>query len=184
MAGWLTQVVNEFADDVDQTLRDVQLTGAGEQHRILSGWSQGRATCPRSPAHHRELLEPSRQWGPDRIAVRCGDEQIDYPALHRRSDNMAALLADHGVGPGSLVGLSTRRGIDLVVALVGIMKAGAGYFPIDPGYPLARKQFMLDDVEPQVVVVTAEAADSMPEHAGVTLISLDDPAVRAAVDDD
>ena len=183
LTGWLTQVVKAFADDVDQTLRDVQLTGAGEQHRILSGWSQGPRPAPGRPRTIGELLEPSRQWGPDRIAVRCGDEQIDYPALHRRSDNMAALLADHGVGPGSLVGLSTRRGIDLVVALVGIMKAGAGYFPIDPGYPLARKQFMLGDVEPQVVVVTAGAADSMPEHAGVTLISLDDPAVRAALDD-
>ena len=84
-------------------------------------------------------------------------------ALHRRSDNLAALLADRGVGPGSLVGLSTRRGIDMVVALVAIVKAGAAYFPIDPGYPVARKQFMLDDVEPQVVVATVEAVDTMPQ---------------------
>ena len=183
MAGWLTRVIAAFADDVDQTLRDVPLIDAAEQQRILTDWSQGERPGPGRPRTIGELLEPSRRFGPDRIAVRCGDEQIDYPALHRRSDSMAALLAAHGVGPGSLVGLSTRRGIDLVVALVGIMKAGAGYFPIDPGYPLARKEFMLDDVEPQVVVVTAEAADSMPERAGVTLISLDDPAVRAAMDD-
>ena len=183
LAGWLTQVVAEFADQVDQSLRDVQLVDAGDQLRILDHWSRGDQPDPGRPRTIPELLEPSRRWGSDRIAVRCGDELIDYPALHRRSDNMAVLLADHGVGPGSLVGLSTRRGIDLVVALVGIMKAGAGYFPIDPGYPLARKRFMLDDVEPQVVVVTSEAADSMPEHAGVTLLSLDDPTVRAALDD-
>ena len=110
------------------------------------------------------MLEPSRHRGAGRIAVRCGDEDLDYAALHRRSDNMAALLVDHGVRPGSLVGLSTRRGIDMVVALVAIMKAGAAYFPIDPGYPLARKQFMLDDVQPQVVVATVEAVDTMPEE--------------------
>ncbi|WP_156746591.1 non-ribosomal peptide synthetase, partial [Mycobacterium sp. E1715] len=112
----------------------------------------------------------------------CGDRQLDYPALHRLSDRLAALLAARGVGPGSLVGLSMRRGIDLVVALVAIMKAGGGYFPIDPGYPRARKQFMLDDVRPPVVLATAEAADTIPDVAGVAVISLDDAQVRAALE--
>ncbi|ORA83215.1 non-ribosomal peptide synthetase [Mycobacterium malmoense] len=182
-AGWLARVIDEFANNADRALRDVQLIDGGEQRRILDDWSRGDEPQPGRPRTIPELLEPSRRWGPDRIAVRCGREQIDYPALHRRSDNLAALLAEHGVGPGSLVGLSTLRGIDLVVALVAIMKAGAGYFPIDPGYPSARKRFMLDDVGPRVVVVTAEAAANMPKHPGVTLISLDDPAVRAAMDD-
>lgn len=182
LAAWLTRVVTAFAGDIDQTLRDVQLTDAEERLRILEQWSRGERPPLERPRTIPELLQPSRSWGPDRIAVRCGGEQIDYPALHRRSDNLAAMLARRGVGPGSLVGLSTRRSIDLVVALVAIMKAGAGYFPIDPGYPPARKQFMLDDVQPPVVVATAEAADGMPEMAGVTVISLDDPQVRAAVE--
>ena len=83
----------------------------------------------------------------------------------RRSDNLAALLANRGVRPGSFVGLSTRRGIDMVVALVAIVKAGAAYFPIDPGYPLARKQFMLDDVRPPVIIATVDALDTMPAEA-------------------
>jgi mycobactin peptide synthetase MbtE len=183
LAGWLTQVVSAFADNVDQSLRDLQLLDAVEQQRILSDWS-----CGEQPPHGRprtipELLEAGRESGTDRIAVRCGDEYIDYPTLHRRSDNFAQLLGDHQVGPGSLVGLSTRRGIDLVVALVGIMKAGAGYFPIDPGYPSARKQFMVDDVEPQVMVVTSEALATMPERADMTMISLDDPAVRSTLEE-
>ncbi len=182
LAGWLTQVVTAFADNVDQTLRDVALIDAEEQHRILDTWSCGDQPAPDRPRTIPELLEPTRQWGADRIAVRCGQDQIDYPALHRRSDNLAALLARHRVGPGSMVGLSTRRSIDLVVALVAIMKVGAAYFPIDPGYPMARKQFMLDDVEPRVVVATAEAVDAMPETPGVKLLSLDDPEVRAAVE--
>jgi mycobactin peptide synthetase MbtE len=113
--------------------------------------------------------------------VRCGGEELDYAALHRRSDNLAALLANHGVGPGCFVGLSTRRGIDMAVALVAIVKVGAAYFPIDPGYPLARKQFMLDDVQPQVVVATVEAVDTMPEESSGQVISLDDAEVRAVV---
>ncbi|BBU22097.1 non-ribosomal peptide synthetase [Mycobacterium xenopi] len=180
-AGWLTQVVNAFADNVDSTLRDVQLIDAADQRHILTQWSRGAEPPADRPLTIPELLEPSREFGADRIALRCRDEQLDFPALHRRSDNFAQLLADHGVGPGSLVGLSTRRGIDMVVALVGIMKAGAGFFPLDPAYPRARKQFMLDDVEPRVVVVTAEALDTMPDVPQVTLISLDDPAVQHAM---
>ena len=182
LAGWLARIIAEFASDVDQTLRGVTVIDDDEQHRILEEWSRGAPAPPDRPRTIPELLAPSRNWGADRIAVRCGSEQIDYPALHRRSDNLAALLAGHGVQPGSLVGLSTRRGIDMVVALVAIMKAGGGYFPIDPGYPPARKQFMLDDVVPPVVLATAEAVDSTPEVPGVTVISLDDPQVRAAMD--
>ncbi|OBH74021.1 non-ribosomal peptide synthetase [Mycobacterium intracellulare] len=184
LAHWLSRAVAAFAEDLDQSLRDVALIDAGEQHRILQDWSRGAPAPHDRPRTIPELLEPSRAWDADRIAVRCGDERIDYPALHRRSDNLAALLARKGAGPGALVGLSTRRSIDLVVALVAIMKAGAGYFPIDPGYPSARKQFMLEDVTPPVVVATTEAVATMPHVEGVELISLDDPHVRALVDSD
>ncbi|OBH37670.1 non-ribosomal peptide synthetase [Mycobacterium intracellulare] len=184
LAHWLSRAVAAFAEDLDQSLRDVALIDAGEQHRILQDWSRGAPAPHDRPRTIPELLEPSRAWDADRIAVRCGDERIDYPALHRRSDNLAALLASKGAGPGALVGLSTRRSIDLVVALVAIMKAGAGYFPIDPGYPSARKQFMLEDVTPPVVVATTEAVATMPHVEGVELISLDDPHVRALVDSD
>jgi mycobactin peptide synthetase MbtE len=181
LAGWLTRVVTEFANDIDQTLRDVRLIDVDEQRRIVADWSRGDEPPRDRPRSIPELLAPSRNWGPDRIAVCCADEQIDYPALHRRSDNLAALLSGHGAGPGALVGLSMRRSIDLVVALVAIMKAGAGYFPIDPGYPPARKQFMLDDVTPPVVLTTVEARE-MPELPGVELVSLDDPQVHARLD--
>ncbi len=165
LAGWLTRVVTEFANDIDQSLRDVVLADAQEQQRILTQWSRGAQSPADRPRTVPELLEASRQCDAGRVAVRCAGEDLDYVALHQRSDNLAALLADRGVRPGSFVGLSTRRGIDMVVALVAIVKAGAAYFPIDPGYPLARKQFMLDDVRPPVVIATVEALDTMPAES-------------------
>ncbi len=182
LAGWLAHVVTEFADDIDQSLRDVVLADAQEQQRILSQWSRGEQSPPDRPRTVPELLEPGRQRDAGRVAVRCAGEDLDYGALHRRSDNLAVMLADRGVRPGSFVGLSTRRGIDMVVALVGIVKAGAAYFPIDPAYPLARKQFMLDDVQPPVVVATVEALDTMPDEFAGTTVLLDDPEVRAAIE--
>lgn len=178
---WLSQVIDAFATDPDATLRDVNLLGDAELDQVLTQ-SRGIASPADRPRTVPELLDAGRAWGTDRVALRCGDQSLDYPALHHRSDRFADLLVRHGVGPGSLVGMSMRRGIDLVVALVGIMKAGAGFFPLDPTYPLARKQFMLDDVAPEVVVVTAEAGATMPAADGVTLISMDDPAIRAELD--
>jgi mycobactin peptide synthetase MbtE len=180
-AFWLNQVIDAFADDADITLRDVNLLGAAELDQVLAQ-SRGVASPADRPRTVPELLEAGRAWGTDRVALRCGDQSLDYHALHQRSDRFAQLLVRHGVGPGALVGMSMRRGIDLVVALVGIMKAGAGFFPLDPSYPLARKQFMLDDVAPKVVVVTAEAGAAMPAADGVTLISMDDPVIRAELD--
>ncbi len=182
VAGWLTRVVTEFADNIDQHLRDVVLTDADEQQRILTDWSRGEQPPSDRARTVPELLEPSRRLPVGRIAVRCAGDELDYVGLHHRSDNLAALLIDHGVRPGCFVGLSMRRGIDMVAALVAIVKAGAAYFPIDPDYPLARKQFMLSDVEPPVVLATVEAVDTMPEDYAGTVLSLDDVAVRAAVD--
>jgi mycobactin peptide synthetase MbtE len=182
LAGWLTRVVTEFASDIDQSLRDVVLTDAQEQQRILTQWSRGEQSPADRPRTVPELLEASRQRDAGRVAVRCAGEDLDYVALHQRSDNLAALLADRGVRPGDFVGLSARRGIDMVVALVAIVKAGAAYFPIDPGYPLARKQFMLDDVRPPVVIATVEALDTMPAESEAAIVLLDDAEVRTAIE--
>ncbi len=182
LAGWLTRVVTEFAEDIDQSLRDVVLTDPDEQRRILAEWSRGDQPPADRPRTVPEMLEASRQCGAGRVAVRCSGEDLDYVALHRRSDNLAALLTDRGVRPGSFVGLSTRRGLDMVVALLAIVKAGGAYFPIDPAYPVARKQFMLDDVAPQVVVATVEAVDTMPDEYAAAVVSLDDPEVRAVME--
>jgi len=182
LAGWLTHVVTEFANDIEKSLRDVVLADAGEQHRILSQWSRGAQPPADRPRTVVELLDASRQCGAGQVAVRCAGEELDYVALHRHSDNLATLLTDRGVRPGSFVGLSTRRGIDMVVALVAIVKAGAAYFPIDPAYPLARKQFMLDDVRPPVVIATTEALDTMPADSDAAVLLLDDAEVRTAIE--
>jgi mycobactin peptide synthetase MbtE len=181
LAGRLTRVVTEFADDVGQSLRDVVLADREEQQRILTQWSRGEQPPADRPRTVPELLEASRNCLPGTVAVRCADRDLDYPALHRLSDNLAALLTERGVGPGAFVGLSVRRGIDMAVALLAVVKSGAAYFPIDPGYPLARKQFMLDDVQPPVVLATVEALDTMPADTAAAVVLLDAAEVRAAV---
>ena len=182
LADRLTRLLELMATAPDTALRDVSLLDTELRQRILSDHSRGADTAAGAPQTITEVLAPSR--GFSGVAIRCGTAQLSYPELHRRSDRFAELLIGRGVRPGSLVGLSARRDIDMVVALVGIMKAGAGYFPLDPSYPAQRLRFMIDDVAPSLIVASGPARHAIPASAGVAVLDIDDPAVQTELGGD
>ena len=113
---------------------------------------------------------------PHRSAVIAADgAAMSYAELNRRANRLAHLLIRHGVGTESVVAVTLPRGADLVVALLAVVKAGGAYLPIDPGYPLSRREFMLADAKPVVWLTISGAVSS----AGT--LCLDDPAVVAAL---
>lgn len=184
LADWLHRVLETMADTPQRRLREISLLDAGQRRRILTEWSRGAQAPATDPHTITDVLAPSR--GFDGVAVRCAGAALTYPQLHRRSDRLAELLIERGVQPGTLVGLSVTRNLDLAVALVGIMKAGAGYVPLDPSYPRQRLEFMIDDVfvddtAPRVIVADDSTRAQLPDVAGVTLLSLDDPDVQTAL---
>ncbi len=79
------------------------------------------------------------------VAVRCAGEALSFGELEERANRLAWGLRDVGVGPGDVVGVLLPRSVDLVVALLGVLKSGAGYVPMDPGYPDERVDFMVED---------------------------------------
>ncbi|MEB3061597.1 non-ribosomal peptide synthetase [[Mycobacterium] zoologicum] len=176
LADWLGRVLEAMASSPGRNLRDISLVDDDQRRLILDEWSRGAQAPDTDPRTIAEVLAPSREF--TGVAVRCAGEQLSYPQLHSRSDRLAELLIENGVRPGTLVGLSVRRDLDLAVALVGIMKAGAGYFPLDPSYPRQRLEFMVDDIKPRVIVVSSGTRELMPAPDGVTLLCLDDAAVQ------
>ena len=92
-----------------------------------------------------ELFERQCDRDPGRIALRAGEAALDYRSLDARANRIARLLRARGVGRGALVGLALDRGVDMVAALLGILKAGAGYVPLDPGFPADRLAYMAAD---------------------------------------
>ncbi len=177
LADWLGRVLATMAGDPGRALRDISLVDDEQRERIVGQWSRGAEIPAGDPQTIAAVLAPSRSF--DGVAVRCAGAELTYPQLHSRSDRLAELLIAAGVEPGTLVGLSVRRDLDLPVALVGIMKAGAGYFPLDPSYPRQRLEFMIDDVAPKVVLVSEATRDAIPAPDGVTLLCLDDADVQA-----
>jgi amino acid adenylation domain-containing protein len=109
----------------------------------------------------------------DAPALRCDGRTMSYAELERRATAMAHRLAARGVGPEVLVGLSIERSFDLIVAILGVLKTGAAYLPLDPVYPADRVAYVLEHSGARVVVTTAELARSLPPHNAVVVL-LDD----------
>ncbi|TDD65737.1 amino acid adenylation domain-containing protein, partial [Actinomadura darangshiensis] len=109
-----------------------------------------------------ERFEERVRQSPDAVAAVCGDEQLSYRELDERASRLASLLRERGAGPGRLVAVLLPRSVDLIAAMVGVLKTGAGYVPMDPGYPAERIEWLLADAAPVVIVdqdVMRQASD-------------------------
>ncbi|MZF88578.1 amino acid adenylation domain-containing protein, partial [Streptomyces sp. SID5643] len=153
-------------------LNAVDVLGAQDRHRILSEWNDTAA--PVAASTLPELFEAQASRAPDAVAVVADGTAVSYAELDARANRLARLLAGRGVGPESLVGVCLDRGADTVVALLGVLKAGGAYLPVDPEYPAERIAFVLQDAAPVVVLTSAARADVLPD--GVARVVLDDPA--------
>ncbi|WP_113702288.1 non-ribosomal peptide synthetase, partial [Nonomuraea lactucae] len=103
---------------------------------------------------------------PGAVAVRCEGVGVSYAELDERANRLAWLLVERGAGAGRLVGVALGRGVDLVVALLAVLKSGAGYVPVDPEYPAERVAFIVADARP-VVMVTAEVVAESASYPAV-----------------
>ncbi|CAL9410138.1 amino acid adenylation domain-containing protein [Streptomyces sp. ICN988] len=121
-----------------------------------------------------ERFEQQVRRSPRAVAVQAGDTVLTYEQLDAAANRLAALLNREGAGAERLVGLALRRSADLVVALLAVLKTGAGYLPLDPEYPAERLAHMTEDARPVLVVTTAEVAGRLPAQAGPLLV-LDAP---------
>jgi amino acid adenylation domain-containing protein len=125
-----------------------------------------------------EIFEAQAQRTPDNLAVVLGTERLTYRELDERANQLAHYLRNLGVGPEVLVGICVDRRVELVVGLLGILKAGGGYVPIDPQYPPERRAFMLQDSDSPIVVTEAALArDVAGPKTKVVLLDEDWPKI-------
>jgi amino acid adenylation domain-containing protein len=129
-----------------------------------------RSGASPAPATVTALVEEQIAKDPDRIALVCGDTVLSYGDLDRRADRLARLLINGGAAPERLVALALPPSPELLIAIVAVLKSGAGYLPLDLGHPPARIGLLLADARP--VVVLTRAGTVLPETAGVPVLTL------------
>ncbi|MBV9680754.1 MAG: amino acid adenylation domain-containing protein, partial [Solirubrobacterales bacterium] len=166
MARHFAQLVAGVVAEPDLPLSRVTILSAAERNRELVQYNQTAREVPSTCVH--ELVEAQVERTPDAVAVIGGGRQLSYRELNERANTLAHLLIDLGAGRDRLVGLQLPRSPDLIVALLGVLKSGAAFLPLDPSDPEARRLQIVSDAQPIAVL------DRLPALAP----RADAPAVR------
>jgi amino acid adenylation domain-containing protein/non-ribosomal peptide synthase protein (TIGR01720 family) len=166
----LAACLDAFAANADVPLGAIAI---GEDAARFNATAQAWSPAESAPLHRQ--FERRAKASPDSVALEFADahavlHRMSYAELDRRADRVAAALLAKGVGPDSAVGLCVERSFEMVVALLGVLKAGAAYLPIDPDYPAERIATLLDDAKPEVVLTQAglrTRVEAAAAHASV-----------------
>ena len=162
MLGHLEVLLEGIVRDPDQHVSELPLLSAGERQQILIGWNDTRVAYPRDMALH-QLLEAQVERTPAAIAVEFEGKQLTYRELNERANQLAHYLRAQGVGAETLVGICMERCLEMVVGLLGVLKAGAAYVPLDPAYPKERLAFMVEDAQVGVLLTRDGAIAGLAE---------------------
>ena len=159
LAHHLRVLLAALAAAPDRPLGTLDLVDDAERARVLTEWQRGDLPGPHPP--FTEVFAAQAARTPDATAVVCGGDRRTFAQVDAEANRLARWLTAHGAGPERLVALRLPRSADLVVAMLGVLKAGAAYVPVDPGLPADRIEFLLADTQPAVVL------DAVPDTTGL-----------------
>ncbi|MEU1618655.1 non-ribosomal peptide synthase/polyketide synthase [Streptomyces sp. NPDC005722] len=173
----LVRVLEAVSADPSVRVRRIDVLSPAEHHRILEEWNDTAREVPLATV--AELFQAQAARTPDATAVVFDGVDVSYAELDARANRLARLLAEHGARPEQLVALALPRSVDLVVAILATLKAGAAYLPIDPAHPADRIAYVMADARPALVVTTRAVEPVLPE--GAARLVLDAPETVEAV---
>jgi amino acid adenylation domain-containing protein len=174
-AGRMLERVARFLEAVAEApgrrLSEVSLLSEAERRQVLVDWSAAAAPPPDDRCVHERFAEQAERT-PRAVAVVCGEQRVTYAELGARTEQMARLLRGMGVGAEGRVALFLERGVELVLALLGVLRAGGCYVPIDPELPSERVAWLLRDSGAAVVLTQASLRARLPA-AGARVLEVD-----------
>jgi malonyl CoA-acyl carrier protein transacylase len=150
-----------------QALSQLPLLTDAEQQQLLA-WNQTQTDYPKDQTIV-DLFQAQVEKTPDNIAVVFEDQQLSYQELNTKANQLAHYLMTFGVGTETLVGICVERSLEMVIGLLGILKAGAAYVPLDPDYPQERLQFMLEDSKVKVLLSQSNLLKRLPVSTETTV---------------
>jgi amino acid adenylation domain-containing protein len=153
------------ASNPEQQLRGEESLTDAQRHKLLVEWNNTTREYPQDKCIH-QLFEEQVERSPDAIAVVFEEEHLTYRELNQRANCLAHHLKTLGVGPEVLVGICVERSLEMIVAILGILKAGAAYVPLDPEYPQERLDFILEDTQVSVLLTQRSLREKLPQYRG------------------
>jgi amino acid adenylation domain-containing protein len=172
MRHWCT-LLNEVAANPERRLKDFPMLTARESNQIASRRNRTRQPFPQQLTV-TDLVELVAERSPDRLAIQCGTHHISYGELIRRSANIARSLRILGVDTDVPVALSLERSIDMVLAMLAVLKSGGAYVPLDTDHPAKRSAFILQDSQVRLVLTSPALRARVESLSGARCLTLED----------
>jgi amino acid adenylation domain-containing protein len=164
-------ILKAIADKPECHLSEINILTPAERLQ-LRAWNETGRDYPRDKCIHH-LFEAQAERTPEAAAIVHDEAQLTYGELNRKANQLAHYLQGLGVGPEALVGICVQRSLDMVVALLGVLKTGGAYVALDPGYPAKRLQFMIEDAEVKVLITQRQIVEKIPAGDDAHLVLLD-----------
>ncbi len=174
MAERLQRLLQQAVASPEVPLHQLDILSDAERQMLLECIAAVSAPLP--VATLVELFEQQAARTPKAMALTARQKSLTYAELNEQGNRLAHLLIHLGVGPGTLAGIALERSAEMVVAMVAVLKAGGGYLPLNPEYPQARLEHMLNDAAPAVVITDETLRRLMPP--GAKIVNLDAPEVQ------
>ncbi len=172
----LRRVMEWMCEGRERVVKEARLLSEAEMQQVMVEWNETRRRYELEKSVEEKIEEEAARR-PERVAVVCGEEEVSYGELSRRVGEVARYLRRRGVGPEEKVGVCVERGVEMVVGVLGVMRAGGAFVPMDARYPVERVRYMMEDSEARVVVTQERVRRRMRreglEEGGVEWVSLD-----------
>ncbi len=182
MVGHFLTILDGIADAPDRRPSRLPWLTEEERRLVLRDWNATRVEFPTGLCLHH-LFERQAARTPDAIALSSDARRLTYAELDLWSNRLAHRLRRLGAGPGLPVALFLRRSPETIAAILGTLKAGSAYVPLDVDAPAGRLRLMLADTRPRVLITRRSLVDRLPDQADVEVLCIDDPLPDAAGDD-
>ncbi|MCC6858462.1 MAG: amino acid adenylation domain-containing protein [Bryobacterales bacterium] len=179
MAGHYRTLLEGILAEPERPLSQLPLLTAAERRLIVEEWNS-LTTAGGGFVPAGTLFEERARRSPQAPALVFGTESISYAELNARANRLARYLADRGAGPETIVGVSVGRSPEMVVALLGILKCGGAFLPLDPELPRERLAFMIQDAGARLVLTRKALMDALPDQAECVCLDSDWDRIAAA----
>lgn len=176
LAGHMQKLLAEIVASPEISIWEIRLMDEWESRQLVVEWNQTAATFPAEKCIHDLFSERAHQQ-PEAIAVVYDADHISYGELERRSNQLAHYLGRQGAGPETIIALCIERSVEMLVGLLGILKAGASYLPLDPSYPEERLAYMIEDAQAAILLTQQRPLAVLPQRRPIVRIDEDWPRI-------
>lgn len=184
MLGHLRSLLEGMVADPFQSASEIPMLTSSERRQQLETWNNTSSKYPRESSVHR-VFEVQAREVPNNVALVCGGRTVTYEELNAHANRISNDLRRLGVGPEARIGICAERSVEMIAGLLGILKTGAAYVPLDPGYPRERIAYILRDARVHTILAQTSLFGRLDEcmNAGIKLLDIGAAAQQIAVGD-